>query len=227
MPTTRQIIAELQYDAQGWQAEGERGLRPVLEICHRYMMSGDCWQHIKINSSTGRPPILETTSGTYQYDAGSDCRKVYAIGIDALSDYVPTVFYNYYNRLAGRVVMDQRIITIGGWAYIYIEAYTQDVMRGAEAKVTFPFNPGTTDDTYYLFYYKKYDDITSDSVDPGMPERYHEILKDGVLARIGKKSYGDNNAWDHWKNVVVPKEYWFQADQAWQPKTRFVPNRQA
>lgn len=225
MPSTREILVQLEYDAQGWQPSGNRGLLWLINECHRFMVSGDCWQHLYIDSSTGRPPYLTTTSGTYQYDAPSNCRKIFDIAVDSLSSYTPTVFYNYYNQLTGRIPGEKRNFVWAGRQYTRMEAYTTLALMDGVCTATFPFDPGTTTETYYLFYFKKPTEITAQTIELDIPEVYHEILIDGVLARIGKKSYGDVNAWEHWKRVIVPKQYWQGINNMHQPRTKYVPQR--
>ena len=227
--TTREILSQLEYDAAGWQSEGTRGLRWHLNECHRFMMSGDIWQHVYVDPSTGRPFALTTTdaetSGTYQYDAPNNCRKIYDIAVDTESDFLPDVFYNYYSRQRGQWPAHQYNFIFGGRKYIRTNAWTRSATGGNNAYAVFPFNPGSTTNTYYLFYYELPTEISSDSINPDMADQYHQILIDGVKARIGKKSYGDVNAWEYWKENIVKKQYWKVSDQSFQVKTNYVPQR--
>lgn len=231
MPSTRSLLQQLEFDAAGWQIDGVRGLRWILNECHRYMMCGDAWQHIYVDPSTGQPLTITTTdsdtSGTRQYTAPDDCRRIYDVCIDAQSNLASSVYSNYYNSLRTTYPPHQYTFIFGGHQYIRIYVTTFDTLRYANCRYIFPFNPGNTTDTFYLFYYVRPTEILSDSIELDLAEQYHDILADGVLARIGKKSYGDTNAWEYWKKEIVPNQYWRINNDAFQIKTNYVPQRVA
>jgi hypothetical protein len=221
MPTTRELLQELQYDGPGWNIDGTRGLLYYLNQAHRYMMSGDCEHHIRVDTSTGKPPTLDTIEGQIDYEMPDDCRKLFLVAIDA-----EDTLNNYYN--ANRDYTDEwyvRSFKFREHPYWEVAAQSTFALANANARLQFVHNPGETSDLYHIFYYVKPTEILSDSIQVQVPEIYHDILLDGVMARIGLKEYGDRNNYEYWKREIVAKIYWKEMNNGLFAKTRFVPQR--
>ena len=214
------MMQELQYETQ-FEVGGPRGLLSLFNAAHRYMQSGDCEQFIYIDPATGKPPLITTVDSTYTYSAPTDCRKIFAVCIDGINSTGGYWYYNFYNIQKNYTTNLEKLVFRNYWYYkIPLQTYSRNLNSVAQYK--FPYNPGSTTNTiYYLFYYLLPREILSDSIDPDVPEQYHDLLMDGVLARVGKKTYGDMNPYDAWKQEVKVK-YWKEMSSGEQTKTTFV-----
>ena len=222
--TTQEILAQLQYDASGWPVEGARGLRHYLNECHRFMMSQDCQQNIVIDASTGKPPTINTTKRTHRYNAPAACRRIFMIGVDSYDTAASAFLYNYYNQ--NRNVNNLRQKQFSDWNYLVIPARTVDARpNNVRATYTFTYDPQTTTDIYHLFYYEKPVEILSDSIQPQVQDQFHDLLIDGVLARIGKKEYGSDDNYRYWREMIVKREYNKEMNKGWQTPKQFVTPR--
>lgn len=226
MPSTRELLQELQYDAPGWNPTGPRGLLYYLNQAHRYMMSGDCEAHIRIDTATGKPPTLDTTAGTFSYTLPDDCRKLFKVAVDAYEVETNFFFYNFYGR-NDAYPWSIRSFIFREHPYFEVPAQSTELLANTNASIIFVYDPSTTTDLFYTFYYVKPTEILSDSIQVQIPEKYHELLLDGVMARIGKKEYGAEDNYRYWKEKEVPRIYWKQMNTGLFSQTRFVPQREA
>ena len=232
MPSTQELIAELQQAAPGWPTEGARGLLYNLNECHRFMMSQDTERNVVIDPTTGRPPVVATTNNTFQYDAPDDCRRVWKIGIDAYEIANSGWFYQYYNR--NRVSSPLREFSFREHLYYMIPISATPALpptvNGVARPATYTFVYNPTDVTvpanqpYHLFYFALPDDITSTTVQPQVEEQFHWMLIDGVLARIGKKEYGADDNYIYWRENIV-KKYYNNEQNKGQTRTKHVRPR--
>lgn len=224
MPSTQNLLLELHTETQ-WPIEGTRGLRSILNEVNRFMATGDYEQNVYLNPATGRPPLLTTNVGQLIYTMPSNCRKVYRVGIDISGNNSSLFAYtNYYNKKP--YAKQEHDFFFQNYQYTEVPIRSTETTRNADATITFDYYPGYTTDTYYLFYFIKPREISSANIQLDIPEQFHDIVVDGVLARIGKKEYGDANNWEYWKKQIVPKQYWSKMNSGTtQAKTLFVTQR--
>jgi len=195
LPSTSAIVTRVQELCHGWNRTGSRGVLPILDEIHRYMVGHDSESNVVMNSANGLYPFLVTTDGTYQYDAPDDCRKVAMVlvtssgrGYDEWKSYEKTTYQ--------------------GKEYWRVPVTSRPKTRNASAQVIFRTNPGDTTETYYLKYYKDPTEISSASINLDIPEEYHDLVVDGVVARIRQMEYGDSQVYLIWRGERVPMEYW-------------------
>lgn len=200
MPTTKQIVTSVQTKT-GWNRDGtDKGILPVLNRMHRYMIDHDCENNVIMDDATGRPPTFDTTDGTFTYNCPANVRKVAAIMYDPEERRA-----NYgQNQNAWN---DRRFFYAGVW-YREVFVSTRPRTRGANAVVRFPYNPQDTTGWYYRKAYREATDIVSEQIQVELEEQYHELLEDGILAFIRAQDYGDNEPYVNWKNERVSTEYW-------------------
>lgn len=204
MPSTRVLVTRSMNVARGWNRDGAKGILPILDEINRYMMSKDAGVNVIINSSTGLPPYLATTSGTRQYTMVDSCRKVASVyQLRAEEGYSDTGYDD-----AGLFPY----ATWGGKEYFEIPVTTRPKTRNSNALVIFRENPGTTTTRYFLKYYNEVREISSESVDIDVPEKFHDLVLDGVLARIRQVDYGELGQWQTWRDRVA-MEYWDEANE--------------
>lgn len=195
MPSTKEIVTRINALVKGWNRDGTKGILPVLNEVHRYMMSHDCEQNEYIDGSTGLPPLLSTTAGVYQYSLPSTARKHIQVMVeDTCNDYDD---YGYYREVWWQ-----------GEKYKEVPVRSRPTKRNTAGYIIFRDDPGTHSDRYYWRYYLLPTDITAESVDLDIEEKFHDLVIDGVVARIRQVEYGDSEPYLIWRNQRVPDEYW-------------------
>ena len=148
-----------------------------------------------VDSTTGLPPFLATTAGTYQYDAPAGARRILGLFV---RDFLGAQNNSYTKNsdgyvYAGRMFLEQRA------------KFTDALEGGTLATITFPDDPGTTTETYYLDYEGVPPEVVSESISLGIPAKHHLKMVDGVLARIRSEKFGSKSEWEYWENVTMPK----------------------
>ena len=196
MPSTSAIVSRIQELAHGWNRTGTRGILPLLDDVNRYMVGHDSETNVPLSSSTGLFPYLVTTAGTFEYDAPSDCRKVAKVLVlsSASRGYDK---WSSYER-----------VTYQGTQFLAVPVRTRPKNRNDDAKIYFRSDPGSTTETYYLKYYKSPTAISSVNVNLDVPDEYHDLVIDGVIARIRQIEYGEQQQYLIWRNERVSNEYW-------------------
>lgn len=196
MPSTSQILTNVEQRCHGWYRNGTRGILPVLNEIHRYMKAHDCENNEVITAATGLCPILATTAGTYQYNLPSDCRRLYQALI--LADQLGYDEYGHYEEYSWR-----------GRSWYIVPVAGRPRTRNASPSLTFRSDPGTTTSKYYTRYYVIPREILSPAIQLDVQEEFHTLVEDGVVARIRMSQYGESDPWDMWRNRVM-EEYWYE-----------------
>jgi hypothetical protein len=169
MASTSELLTWVELECHGWNREGPRGSRALLNEAQKLLLFNECEQNIIYDSTTGDLPYLETTDSTYRYTistAGGD--NVWLIGavvIDALTinglDYGGLAYNRSWKadetRIAGNDYYRLRNIRSRPWS------------ESADAQLTFSLNPGNTTAVYRLLAYRRCTEITSDAVSHEMP----------------------------------------------------------
>jgi hypothetical protein len=204
VPSTGAILTRITELCHGWNRTGTHGALPYLNEIHRYMVSHDAETNVVLNNATGLPPYLATTLGTYSYACPDNCRKVasvfVAINVQGYEYEMPSDAYR--NRFLWR-----------GIEYREVGVTTRPQTRNGNATVHFGFNPGTTTTQYFLKYYIIPTEILSINTNLDIPDQYHDLVIDGVVARIRQVEYGDAEPYLNWKKVRVGEEYWQEANE--------------
>ena len=75
MYTTRQIAELISLQASEWTKLGTRGTLPIIDAVNREMKSGNVQANEYVEPTTGLPPLLTTTAGTFQYDLPDNAQR--------------------------------------------------------------------------------------------------------------------------------------------------------
>lgn len=178
MPTTQYNIERL---LERLPDQSPEVLLTVLDEIQTIVYSQNCLQTQKIES-TGLPPFLATTDGTYEYNCPADCRQTAAVF--SLSSTI--------RRYDTRPVGPTRNYYFRNKGYALIGASSRDAYSGQVAKVFFEANPGTTTDVYYHLYYIKPTALSDVSVQLTIPEELHWLLRKAVIAMFTTEEYGES-----------------------------------
>lgn len=191
MYTVREVIELVSYTANDWPPER---LILVINEVDREMMRGNIEAVEYIDPTTGLPYMLATTAGQLFYTMPENCRKIKDVVVRAseLTDA-------YSRRFAY-----QEISYLGEQWYSLLNIKTSSngfvrVDNQPRAALTFPDDPGTTTDFYYVPYWAEPSEIGSINDRLNVPPNYQGLLIDGVIARIQSYQYGNFNAYNEWK----------------------------
>ena len=179
MASTRQNVKFLQQRMPNYSPTQ---VLERLNEAHRLVYSSDSDQFIKIDSSTGLPPLLATTEGQYQYTCPSDCRRTYAV-----------LSQKFVRRLTRSVpVGPQREYYLRNKGFHRMEVTSTDRLRGVDPTVTFQFDPGTTTDVFYHVYTLEPNNIATLEDELQIPEHLHYLIRDVTLLMFAEEEYGEN-----------------------------------
>lgn len=139
-----------------------------------------------LDESTGRDKILTTTQGTYVYELSAS-----AFGADI--HFIENIYQyenpeGYYNK---QFLED-------------VAANTFKATGSTMAKIVFNEDPG--DSEYYITCFRKPTPITSENVQPEIPE--YMLLKyvyGGVIGLIEMAEHGDSNTYREWVSITLPE----------------------
>lgn len=180
----------IRTNAQGFSESSD--VWPVIDEVVDILYKQELPQTLYIDSTTGRPPLLETTDETYEYDGPVGTWRVsniLLIGYDSGRDYnletadVDTLI-NY----------NEPIVIAGIRFYPYYQITTTDALEGERPKVRFSFNPGDTTDLFYVQAYKTPARVKSDRVQIPIPDAngaHWRIVLPCVLKLIEAQNNGN------------------------------------
>jgi len=213
MYTTRQIAELISMQASEWTKTGTRGTLTVIDAVNREMKSGNVQANEYIDTTTGFPPLLSTTSGTYQYDLPDNARMLKSVFFKAKSTYPSSDDYGEYHQ-----------ISYGGKKCFEVPVTPSRKTNFSNANVIFRSDPGTTTSKYYTAYWVEPTSITSLSVQHDIEPPYELLFIDGCIARIKYMQYGDITPWLQWVERMRI-EYWGDMNHNPPSETNQTPAR--
>lgn len=157
MATTKQLLTWLELELKGWNREGPRGTRALLNEAHRILLYQEVDSRIVYDASTGDLPYQATQNNVYQYDMPANCYVLKKILIDRdqtleSSDWVVEDF------------------SIAGKNYYAIRNIKSTPATPSEvANIMFTVNPGATTQVFKRLYYQTPRQILSDNIQHEMP----------------------------------------------------------
>lgn len=188
---TSALITLIQRQAADWTSEE---IRELINDVQFWMMSKPLAFNRAIDSSTGKDQYLPTTTDTYRYTIdtsnGFDSDALFIESVYPVSSPPKEPAYNL--SVSNGTDVTTTIGTISG-----------------AATVTFCNNPGTTTTTYYVRYYKKPTEVSTQQTNLTIPEAWHiPGVRAGVLAIIESVEHGANGPkWNDFTENVLPN-FW-------------------
>jgi hypothetical protein len=176
MATTAELIARLQEQYKGWNADGVRGIRTYLDTAHMMLVTALSEQRIYYDTSNGCLPYLTTTAGTYLYTSSNhysiDNVVVEVNVTGSLLDNISGSDYGFRN---GKPRISY--VNHAGVDYINIpNVKTTPMTESASASIVFTKDPGDTTDVYQLYGVRAPARITSDSVQIEVPAPWDDMF---------------------------------------------------
>jgi len=184
MPSLSQMITWTLLQAPGWQRDGEKGLLPIFNEVYGLLLRTEQEQTVSVDA--GELPSINTTDGVYSYNLPDTIWRVTKVGFAQpfSVDYALPLAGNY-GIPVNRQLPDQ-FFYFGGRQYIrfpHIRTFDKDFSN--PARIEFTVNPGTTTDTFlYMGHIEPAVQLTSESVEPQLPEHLHQYLMQGVLKMV-------------------------------------------
>ncbi|GAG19887.1 unnamed protein product, partial [marine sediment metagenome] len=68
MASTSQLLTWIELELHGWNREGPRGTRALLNEAQKILLEQEAEQNLLFNPLTGDLPFLETTAGLFVYN---------------------------------------------------------------------------------------------------------------------------------------------------------------
>lgn len=165
MATTSQLLTWAELECHGWNREGPRGSRALLNEAHRILMAHKTALNLLVDSSTGDFPYFDTQAGVYQYSCPANVWLVEAVLVDA------DTAADYGGMSWGYVSRQYQRLTVSGKNYLrLINMKSKPCVGSTAAWLQFHgIDPGDTEDYYRRMAYKNPVDITSDTIQHEMP----------------------------------------------------------
>jgi len=195
MYTTSQIAELVAMQASEWSKVGPRGTVTIINAVNREMKSGNVQANEVVDSTTGLPPLLTTTGGTFQYDLPDNCRQL------------KTVFFDGNNGSGYDEYGVYRSHPYAGKSYLEVPVTARRKTNTVNANLTFRTDPGTTTDKFYTQYWMEPTNIVSLSIQHDIEPNYELLLIDGCISRVQYIQYGDASPWLQWVERMR-LEYW-------------------
>jgi len=195
MPSTKQVVSWIKEDARGWNRDGAHGILPILNECQNILAQNEAEQMLSYDSSTGSFPLITTQAGVYEYDMPATVWRVNEV----LAEYI--AYQEYGLSWMSNIAMGSNILppnqrkSYMGRDFLRIQnVRTVDARYGTNAKVIFNYDPGATSTIYYYRGYTKPVQLTSESIQLTIPEKFH--LSHVVPATIKLIEGFQNHTWD-------------------------------
>jgi hypothetical protein len=181
MPTTAENVSLIQRRVPNYSRSE---ILSVMSDLYQETYHQDVEQTLYIDPSTGLPPYLATTDGTYQYNCPSACRRVAQV---FSADFPQT-----YQRT--RPVGPKKEYYFRDKGYHSIAVSSRDRQPdGTLATVTFQNNPGDSTDSYYLLYYLYVDPLDTEDDEMILPGWTHRRFRNACLVELRQEDYGQTD----------------------------------
>ena len=184
MPALSQMITWTLLQAPGWNRDGEKGMLPIFNEVYNLLKRTEAEQNIYVTG--GELPVLNTAAGTYSYNIPTTIWRVAKMGFSMpyTSNYNLTILEDY-GMSTNRQRPDQYFY-FAGRKYLrfpHIRCFDKDYCN--PARVEFVVDPGTTENLFlYLGYLEATTQLTSENIEPELPEHCHQYLMQGVLKLV-------------------------------------------
>ncbi len=70
---------------------------------------------------------------------------------------------------------------------------------------TIYFSENNVGQSYYIRYYKKTAELTSEMIELTIPDEHIDDLEEGVLERLASQEHGSREGFRYWKKMIMPR----------------------
>ena len=209
MASTGELVSWIKTAKSGWAREND--IVPVIREVVNILCKSETAQSLIVDSATGRPPLLTTTSLNYgPYDGPSDAWRVSNILLkQPINEYGTFTEYDGLYDEKPYVNTTEPIEINGNWYYPFPFVKTEDALNGSAPQIVFSRNPGAYDNRYYMQAYESPVQIMSDRIQLPIPDSYgaHRLyVFPACLALIEAMDHGNyQNALAYIEGVIKPE----------------------
>jgi len=184
MPALSQMMTWTLLQAPGWQRDGEKGLLPIFNEAYNILKRAETEQTVQLVS--GELPSLTTLDNVFTYNLPTTVWRCTKVGF--IMPY--TLNYNLsiledYGMQTNRQMPDQEFY-FGGKKYLrFPHIRTHDKNFNTPARIDFTVNPGATTGLFlYIAHMEPILQLTSENIEPDLPEHLHPYLMQAVLKLV-------------------------------------------
>ena len=183
MPSTREIVDVLKFNAKDWNRTGDKSLLQILNEAHRILLSQEMSQRISYMTD-GDLPNVATTSGTYDYTLN---QATTGLSEDIWRVGSVLVKPPFSNQLLTAIRVEYSITPnlrqpVQPWEwngveyFKFFQVHCNDALVSGHPSLKFTIDPGTTTTDYYLLAYKKPTEILAETTETEIPEHLHHTI---------------------------------------------------
>ena len=201
MPALSQMITWTLLQAPGWDRDGEKGLLPLFNEVYNIFVRSEVEQTIHV--SNGELPSIDTENDVYSYDIPTTIWRVTNVGLkNAIAG--DSANYGLSNN---RQMPDQTFYFAGREYARYQQVRLFDKTKNNPARIEFMQNPGETTSTFlYIGHLEPSPQLTSETLEPDLPEEAHAYLMQGVLKLVESLQNGNyTESYQYIYDVLKPK----------------------
>ncbi len=208
MPSTREIVDILKYNAKDWNRTGEKSLIQILNRVHKALLSQEMSQRISYRTD-GSLPYFATSDSTYNYTLNQattglseDIWRVSNVLIKApfSSQLLASISAEYNTTPALRQPV-QPFEWNGIEFFRFYQVHVNDALINGYPTLKFTMNPGATTKEFYIMAYKKATEILAETTETEIPEHLHdEILIPATLKLLEAEQNGN---WIEYNQMMV------------------------
>lgn len=206
MPALSQMITWTLLQAPNWNRDGEKGLLPLFNEVNNIFKRMETEQAVQVSS--GELPALATEEGVYGYDLPTTIWRVTKMGFSMpyQSNYNLTILDDY-GMTTNRQRPDQYFYFAGRKYLRFPHIRCFDKSYSSPARVEFLVDPGTTSDLFlYMGFAEPPAQLTSEDIEPDLPENCHQYLMQGVLKLVEALQNGNYaDAYAYLNEELKPK----------------------
>jgi hypothetical protein len=211
----------------GWNRDGARGIVPLLNEAQNILLQNESEQMLYYDPTTGEFPTLNTVHGTFQYNAPTN---IWRVGMILLA-YPLNNLYNTYPLsnygLRDNLQFPIRDVHFAGRRYIHFQqARCKDKNQGTPATIQFTVDPGKQTDLFRIAGYRVPIQITSESVQPEIPDRFHTSHLLPATVKLIEGFQTNNIAESRlWIEQNIQPDFWKQQNEGQQGRSGHTHRR--
>jgi len=203
--SVKYLVEEINEKAPGF---GTAKILRKINECQNIIFSRPNPTTIHIVPTTGLPPLLTTTAGTFEYSIPDVSHVVngttYTLRINKVTRVYVAV-ETYYNQHEIPLMGDE--FWQDDTRYESVEADSVPATETAKAKIIFKGDPDTTTDKYYIEGLIEPIQVTTTSIPLMIPRQFERAIFDYVVGEIQDQGYGEDSRLDRFYEYWLPKIY--------------------
>lgn len=215
--STLTVVDEILLKAPAWQRDGSRSVLSMMNRAQNYLYSKPSLQSVYVDPATGDYPFLNTVAGQFSYtipnilvtlggvpNTSLRVKQVYELFAKNQNLIVNDYGFNIddYNVIKNMRHVDK---TIGDEAYYSFTPIAAKELD--DAKIIFPFDPGTKTGIFQIKCMVEPLQLTADTIPLSVEQDDEMAIIEGALGYIEFYDYGRSDRMDRFEQMYAPR-YW-------------------